>query len=159
MRRAIGDVLTHYFKHEEMPTLGFAPDADFPIIFAEKGIADFDLVQKELCKDESNRRPNVELIRFESGRRYNMVPDFARAVVQVQNEKTHFVQKFDDFLKKYDLKGKCYVDNGELILEVEGVSAHGMEPNNGKNAGLFLAKFLLIIRMIPVLNRFYIFAY
>ena len=36
----------HYFKHEEMPTLGFAPDADFPIIFAEKGIADFDLVQK-----------------------------------------------------------------------------------------------------------------
>lgn len=27
----------HYFKHEEMPTMGFAPDADFPIINAEKG--------------------------------------------------------------------------------------------------------------------------
>src|SRR5690606_23979473 len=26
----------HYFEHEEMPTFGFAPDADFPIIYAEK---------------------------------------------------------------------------------------------------------------------------
>ena len=36
----------HYFAREEMPTLGFAPDADFPIIYAEKGIMDFDFVQK-----------------------------------------------------------------------------------------------------------------
>ncbi|WP_428911281.1 dipeptidase PepV [Niallia sp. Krafla_26] len=133
--------VTHYFEHEEMPTLGFAPDADFPIIYAEKGIADFDLVQKDVCKNVE-RNPKMELIRFESGRRYNMVPDFAKAAVQVNIEKTYFIQKFDDFSKAHSLKGKCYVDNGELILELEGVSAHGMEPNNGKNAGLFLAKFL-----------------
>ena len=30
----------HYFKHEEMPSAGFAPDADFPIIYAEKGLID-----------------------------------------------------------------------------------------------------------------------
>ena len=28
----------HYFKHEEMPTIGFAPDADFPLINAEKAL-------------------------------------------------------------------------------------------------------------------------
>ncbi|RKJ18011.1 M20/M25/M40 family metallo-hydrolase, partial [Butyricicoccus sp. 1XD8-22] len=28
-----------YFEKEEMPTIGFAPDADFPLINAEKGIA------------------------------------------------------------------------------------------------------------------------
>lgn len=28
----------HYFKHEAMPQIGFAPDADFPIIHAEKGL-------------------------------------------------------------------------------------------------------------------------
>ena len=38
----------HYFQHEEMPTMGFAPDADFPIIHAEKGISDFDLVQTKV---------------------------------------------------------------------------------------------------------------
>lgn len=26
----------HYFKHEKMPELGFAPDADFPIILLKK---------------------------------------------------------------------------------------------------------------------------
>ena len=28
-----------------MPTIGFAPDADFPIINAEKGISDIQVVQ------------------------------------------------------------------------------------------------------------------
>ena len=40
--------VNHYFEQEEMPTLGFAPDADFPIINAEKGIADFDITQKRV---------------------------------------------------------------------------------------------------------------
>src|SRR5699024_3409781 len=31
-----------YFEKEEMPSMGFVPDADFPIIYAEKGIMDFD---------------------------------------------------------------------------------------------------------------------
>ena len=34
------------------------------------------------------------------------------------------------------------MENGELILELEGVSAHGMEPDHGKNAGLYLAQFI-----------------
>ena len=29
-----------------------------------------------------------------------------------------------------------------IFLKVKGASAHGMEPKNGKNAGLFLAEFL-----------------
>ena len=133
----------HYFKHEEMPTVGFAPDADFPIIIAEKGISDFDLVQNDVLKNENTLDLIMEIIQFQSGRRYNMVPDFAKAVVQVNDEKTHFIQKYNNFMKSHSVKGKCYVDNGEIILELEGVSAHGMEPENGINAGLLLAKFLL----------------
>ena len=29
----------HYFAHEEMPVTGFTPDAMFPLVYAEKGIA------------------------------------------------------------------------------------------------------------------------
>jgi succinyl-diaminopimelate desuccinylase len=130
----------HYFEHEEMPTLGFAPDADFPIINAEKGIADFDMVQKKSFKETAEG--NVEVISFTSGRRYNMVPDYAKATVNVKVNQADTVQRFTDFMKKYDLENSSYVDNGALILEVKGVSAHGMEPKNGKNAGLFLAEFL-----------------
>lgn len=131
----------HYFEYEEMPTLGFAPDADFPIIYAEKGIADFDVVQKSIeVQDSKNHK--VEVISFQSGRRYNMVPDFAKAALHTPNNQTEVLQQFNDFIKKHDIKGKSYVDKGEFILEIEGISAHGMEPDHGKNAGLFLALFL-----------------
>ncbi len=30
--------MAHYVKTQELPTLGFVPDADFPVIYAEKGI-------------------------------------------------------------------------------------------------------------------------
>ncbi|MBU5212625.1 dipeptidase PepV [Heyndrickxia oleronia] len=129
----------HYFKHEEMPSIGFAPDADFPIINAEKGIADYDIVLPFSVIEE---QADITLLSFQSGRRYNMVPDFASAVLTFDGEKTDILQRYSDFLQKIGLKGKYFIDNGELHLELEGVSAHGMEPKNGKNAGLLLTTFL-----------------
>lgn len=146
----------HYFKHEEMPTLGFAPDADFPIIHAEKGISDFDFVQvqSEGGEEDSSR---IKVVNFESGRRYNMVPDFARASLVIQTEQTEIVQRFDDFIKPFDLERKYFVDNGELVLELKGVSAHGMEPNNGKNAGLYMAEFLSQLTLDAKAEHFFSF--
>lgn len=130
----------HYFKHEEMPTLGFAPDADFPIINAEKGIADFDMVQEDSLKGETGT--NIEVVSFVSGKRYNMVPDHAKAIVHLKANQNEIIRQFMDFMNQYGLEHSYNNQNGELILEVVGVSAHGLEPRNGKNAGLFLAKFL-----------------
>ncbi|WP_313799469.1 dipeptidase PepV [Cytobacillus sp.] len=147
----------HYFEHEEMPAMGFAPDADFPIIYAEKGIADFDLVQSgEGSKYDGEIKATV--LSFESGRRYNMVPDFAKASLEVNNEPTEIVQMYADFLKQNELPGKYYIENGVLILEAEGVSAHGMEPNNGKNAGLYMAKFLSEMKIDSKASHFFQFA-
>lgn len=147
----------HYFEHEEMPAMGFAPDADFPIIYAEKGIADFDLVQ---CGEGSMYDGEIKatVLSFESGRRYNMVPDFAKASLEMNNEPTEIVQMYADFLKQNELPGKYYIENGVLILEAEGVSAHGMEPNNGKNAGLYMAKFLSELKIDSKARHFFQFA-
>ncbi|HEY2421766.1 MAG TPA: dipeptidase PepV [Neobacillus sp.] len=130
----------HYFKHEEMPTLGFAPDADFPIINAEKGIADFDMVQTQIAQDKTNA--TIEVRSFVSGKRYNMVPDLAEATLIVRNNQAEVIAEFSEFMKQYGLEGSTDIGDGELFLKVKGVSAHGMEPKNGKNAGLFLAEFL-----------------
>lgn len=130
----------HYFKHEEMPSLGFAPDADFPIINAEKGIADFDMVQKASLEDSAET--NIEVESFVSGKRYNMVPDHAKAVILVKGKQNDVVEQYVTHMKQYELEYSYQAENGKLILEVIGVSAHGMEPRNGKNAGLFLAEFL-----------------
>ncbi|MBM7585037.1 succinyl-diaminopimelate desuccinylase [Bacillus pakistanensis] len=133
----------HYFKNEEMPTMGFAPDADFPIIYAEKGIADFDLVSTKKIMNEQS--PVAKVVGFQSGRRYNMVPDFAKGELSVREGHTKLIQLFEEFIKKQKLEGRYYVANGIVIFELEGVSSHGMEPNNGKNAGLYLSKFLTSI--------------
>ncbi|MDQ0215747.1 succinyl-diaminopimelate desuccinylase [Oikeobacillus pervagus] len=130
----------HYFKQEEMPTVGFAPDGDFPIIHAEKGIVDYDLVHKARKYDPSQAM--IRVVSFDSGRRYNMVPDYAKAMIVVNECQTEFVQRFEDLFHNHGLKGRYHIDNGHLVLELEGVSAHGMEPRNGRNAGLFLADFL-----------------
>ncbi|WP_413308155.1 dipeptidase PepV [Bacillus sp. 1P10SD] len=135
----------HYFKHEEMPALGFAPDADFPIINAEKGIADFDMVQEQSSVDSNEAMIEVE--NFVSGKRYNMVPDLAKATILIKENEEEIVRQFTDFMTKYELEHSHQLETGALHLEVKGISAHGMEPRNGKNAGLFLAEFLSILNV------------
>ena len=48
MRKVAFRCVERYFEKEEMPTIGFAPDADFPIINAEKGIASLSFQAAEL---------------------------------------------------------------------------------------------------------------
>lgn len=129
-----------YFQTEEMPTLGFAPDAEFPAIHGEKGITTFDLIQDQI--NEEVDEPDYELLNFESGQRYNMVPDHAEARVLVKENMTDVIQNFEYFVEQNELQGESTVDSGILILTVEGKAVHGMDPSLGVNAGLYLLKFL-----------------
>ncbi|TCN24380.1 dipeptidase PepV [Mesobacillus foraminis] len=144
----------HYFKHEEMPSMGFAPDADFPIIYAEKGIADFDLVSAKR-EDDREEGHDVEVLNFSSGRRYNMVPDFATVSLDVFKAQNEILQRYEEYKKQHGLGGECHVDSGMLILEFEGISAHGMEPDNGKNAGLHMSRFLAGLNIDSSANQFF----
>lgn len=129
-----------YFQTEEMPNLGIAPDADFPLIHGEKGFTAFDIIQNS--DEVSDSEPAVELKVLKSGERYNMVPDFAEAKILVKEQVSHVIQQFDAFLKEHQLTGAHTVDNGNVVLTVEGKSVHGMEPFKGVNAGLYLIHFL-----------------
>lgn len=130
----------HYFKHEEMPTIGFAPDADFPIINAEKGLLDFILEQKVEAKNSENE---IVLEKFQAGRRLNMVPDLAEASLScIKTEVAEqILASFNQYINDHKLAGTATTDGHTVHIRMEGVSAHGMEPNKGKNAGLLLNKF------------------
>ncbi|WAA10076.1 dipeptidase PepV [Fervidibacillus albus] len=130
----------HYFQKEEMPTVGFAPDADFPIIFAEKGIADLDLIYKG--KKSLPTTNGYEVIEFHSGKRYNMVPDSAEAVIAYRENPEAITERFADYLKSESVQGKIHMDENRMTLTIQGKAAHAMEPNDGVNAGLYLASFL-----------------
>lgn len=129
----------YYFQKEEMPTMGFAPDADFPIINAEKGICDMQLIFPG-----ENEKSTLKF--FKAGRRLNMVPDSATAIIRAEGAE-EVLHLFRLFLVEHGLEGNTKLDGEELHFNLYGISAHGMEPNKGKNAGILLAHFLEKIKL------------
>ncbi|MDF2557118.1 MAG: pepV [Bacillales bacterium] len=129
----------HYFAKEEMPSIGFSPDADFPIINAEKGLRDFSLNYE----GKNTQDQDFKILSFHSGERFNMVPEYAKAVVEINPnlvEQTKIVFEAFCVSAMYDFDVK--VEGNTITFEVYGVSAHGSLPHLGKNAGLKLAVFL-----------------
>lgn len=122
-----------YFEKEEMPHIGFAPDADFPIINAEKGISTLRFTTAKVEQEE-------QLQSFQAGTRTNMVPDLATAVVY--GELDTIEQEFEQFTQQHQLQGSIERKDHTIQLSLEGKSAHAMEPNDGINAGVYLAEFL-----------------
>jgi len=125
----------HYFKQEEMPSIGFAPDADFPLINAEKGIAELVFSQNKV-----GDATKEQLLLFNAGKRPNMVPDLAQA--KVQHVSAQFEQNFQTFLIKNQLDGSLFMEDSRYIITIKGKAAHAMEPEKGVNAAVYLAAFL-----------------
>lgn len=113
-----------YFQSEKMPTVGFSPDADFPLIYGEKGILTFDLV-------DSNH--DDKLKKLSSGKRYNVVPDYA-SVIYDRDLTSEFARYLTNSQKRGSVVGE--------MLEMHGKSAHAMVPEAGENAALELCRFL-----------------
>ena len=128
--------MDRYFQTEEMPDFGFSPDAEFPIINGEKGILSLHF---ELAAGESNGQ--FQLKNFNAGLRENMVPQDAHAEVVVPNS-SEFVAAFDAYIAKNPVEGTASVNEGVVVLDVVGKSAHGSTPHAGINAATYLATFL-----------------
>jgi succinyl-diaminopimelate desuccinylase len=120
--------INRYLEVCEMPTLGFSPDAEFPIIYGEKGIMSIDI---------TSHYHDDKLISLNSGDRYNVVPEKAVAVIN-----DDLTKHYEAFLNNNHLKGKTTVVDGYQSIELIGKGAHAMEPKNGVNALVNLACFL-----------------
>ena len=127
--------MTHYFETEPAPTFGFSPDAEFPLINGEKGMASFETT---FAGTNGN---GMQLISFESGLRENMVPRDAVATIKTNDAET-ISERFEDFVVANPIEGDSEMKDGQITLHVIGKAAHGMEPKNGINSGTYLATFL-----------------
>lgn len=135
--------INYYLEHEGMPTIGFAPDADFPIIISEKGILTLTIEGK---KNQNNLdKTNARVIDFLAGQRPNMVPDYATARISAEKGIINQVKtSFTSYLNNYEAGGEIEeINENELIISLRGISAHGMEPQKGINAGLELINFFV----------------
>ena len=113
-----------YFTKVEKPTFAFSPDAEFPIIYGEKGILSFDIL---------GTIENPEVLSIEAGQRYNIVCDEAKLTVKNINNKY-----IEEFISEEGCKAEV-VDNSYVFY---GVSAHAMQPHLGVNAIYIMFKFM-----------------
>lgn len=127
--------MDHYLKVAETPDFGFSPDAYFPIINGEKGNVSVDLTF------QGENDAAEKLISFESGLRANMVPQEAEAEIET-TEPEELVAAFEKYLADEDLTGNTEINENRVTLLLTGKAAHGATPEEGKNAGTYLASFL-----------------
>ncbi|WZL73430.1 dipeptidase PepV [Clostridiaceae bacterium 35-E11] len=103
--------INRYKEREEIPICGFTPDSDYPLIYAEKGLLQFQLT--------SNRGTDISLF---GGNAYNSVPDQC----QYNNEDTKLIEALEDMGFKYV--------TGKGFIKVVGKAAHSAKAWNGINA-------------------------
>ncbi|WP_314067128.1 dipeptidase PepV [uncultured Vagococcus sp.] len=130
--------MNRYLEVEEKPDFGFAPDAEFPIINGEKGMANINV------NLGGTNAGDYRLVSFESGLRPNMVPESATAVVEVASVEAGAKMEvsFLDFVEKNPVSGTIDVNGTTVTVVVNGKSAHGASPAAGINGGTFMAVFL-----------------
>ncbi|MBQ9118278.1 MAG: Sapep family Mn(2+)-dependent dipeptidase [Clostridia bacterium] len=111
--------IDHYKAHAVMPKEGFTPDADFPAIYAEKGILHL-LVSFPLS--------GKDCLFLEGGKAANMVCDevLARLSKRAGNALALFQNPIQNTTLSYD--------NTTGYLRAIGKSAHGSTPEKGANA-------------------------
>lgn len=129
--------MEYYNSHEKAPINGFTPDAEYPIIYGEKGITIFDAV-----KDLNNKGCGEVVVKYiKGGQRANMVPDYCEAGIEAKN--TEFVVKaVKEFAEKTGFKLTTEIKDNKLTVISKGIGAHGSLPELGKNAIMQMFAFL-----------------
>ena len=129
--------MDYYLENAEVPDLGFSPDAEFPVIHAEKGILIFKL--KEEFESVDNKG-TVKVKSIKGGNAPNMVPDHCEA--ELEGNYQQIEEKLNEFLTKNDYDMSLEKNDDLVLLKSEGVSAHGSMPADGQNAISQLMTFL-----------------
>jgi len=97
--------MEHYVAVAELPDAGFTPDAEFPVIYAEKGIAWYRLT---MVRQAAHTGAALSVLSGAGGERPNMVPGSCSLTYRSVNQ--------------------------ENTIHYAGRTAHGSRPDKGENA-------------------------
>lgn len=112
----------------ELPTIGFTPDAEYPLIFCEKGMTGFEIIKK--IEDQGN----IKVVSLYGGTAANVVTPKCTLVVEgdIDIPETEGIT--------------VTKDGGRTTIEAVGVGAHGSTPHLGVNAAI---KLFTAVKDIP----------
>jgi succinyl-diaminopimelate desuccinylase len=120
--------INRYKDKEELPGMGFSPDARFPLIFAEMGLLQLHLAGA-----------NRSGLYLAGGSAFNAVPD----TMLYEGERQ------DDLARKLDELGFPFTRK-EQSIEIHGKAAHAMIPEEGINA---IARLCIALRAIGIESK------
>jgi len=123
--------IDHYNKVAKMPDFGFSPDADFPVLYAEKGILHVAFYFEN----------ELGLSFVKGGERINVVPDKCEAIAP-------FIESLAEI---YGVK-----DEGDKLVTF-GKTAHGSTPEKGVNAIHSMINYLEGADLVSPVIREYLF--
>lgn len=136
--------INYYKQHEEFPTIGFSPDADFPCIYAEKSILScyFNLDISFLNSED------IQIAEIDcNDNAINVVPKLCSITLKINPSKidiNNFISALRNIIDNSKFEIDIYQMNNECIkLTSHGIPAHAAHPDLGLNA---------ISRLLIVLN-------
>lgn len=127
--------MEYYLSREKPPIAGFTLDGQFPVVYAEKGLAMVEF-------SGTIRQEGEEYIRYiQGGTMENTVPGYCKALLITQR-KSEIVQELSAFAKerRHNLHAKI-LENG-VLLEAFGVETHSISLEQGINAVSVMLDFL-----------------
>lgn len=160
--------IERYKQTEEIPTIGFSPDSDFPCIYAEKSVISV-LLKETLPITTSNnifskiKQPSICIEEINCGdNALNVVPKICSVVISVH--KPFQISSVISYLKKtiehYNYEIDIYkIDPSRIKLTSYGVASHSAHPELGINA---ISKLIVVLQdllkeckiNIPILSEF-----
>ena len=126
--------IDHYKEVEEAPTIGFSPDANFPAIYAEKGILSIQLKNSLKINGFSILDVNC------NNNAINVVPKYCSIRLK-KDANSKF--NIDDIKAKENEKIKITEEDDVIKIEATGIASHAAHPELGENAIKNLIKFLI----------------
>ena len=121
----------HYFENNAFPDMGFTPDAEFPVVYGEKGMVRFSI---------HGQKEKNGLVALIAGERANIVPEECVAIIEGNPKK--YEESFQQFLMKNHVTGSLEEEGNCTKLILKGKGAHASLPEDGVNAVVLLAQYL-----------------
>jgi len=132
--------MNYYLEHEVVPSCAFSPDGMFTVVNREKGITVVALKRKF----SSPQHHDITLRSLFGGTAHNVVPDYAEAVLSVEeNQRATVLNLYEAFKTEHpEFDVALEEKKGEVVVRAHGEAAHAMAPEQGKNAIAQLLRFL-----------------
>lgn len=118
----------------EVPKMGFTPDAEYPVINGEKGIINVTFAK------QFTQSGKLLVKSIQGGTAANVVPAAAKAELICDESISR------EILELSFPKVTFTATESGILIEAEGISAHGSTPNQGENA---IGRLVLAMAQLP----------